>query len=412
MNDEMITSSQNPKIKRLMLLQQKSAERRKAGLFVVEGQRELQHCIDAGFDIDTVFFCPEIAQATLKEDYSIISISPSVYERVAYRGGTEGVIALVRPRVLTLGDLHLGDNPLVMVLESVEKPGNLGAVLRSADAAGVDAVIVCDPLTDLYNPNLIRSSIGAIFTVAVSFYYLLKKRDQHFAVESIKVASIVGLVASLLTAITGDHSAYTVAQVQPMKLAAMEALYNGSEGESLTAIALVNPFQQPDYASGEEPPMMIGIPKMLSFMATHDFNGFVPGVNDLSKGGFTNADGQVELSLAEKMERGKKAIAALADYRRIKTETKGQLSAAQEKDLADKAAYLKENMKYFGYGYIKDADEVVPYIPLCFYTFRIMVGLGCLFILFFAVTLFLAYKKDITAGKWWKEFPQGNIRCG
>ena len=102
------------------------------------------------------------------------------------------------------------------------------------------------------------------------------------------------------------------------------------------------------------------------------------------------------------MERGKKAIAALADYRRIKTETKGQLSAAQEKDLADKAAYLKENMKYFGYGYIKDADEVVPYIPLCFYTFRIMVGLGCLFILFFAVTLFLAYKKDITAGKWWK----------
>ncbi len=244
--------------------------------------------------------------------------------------------------------------------------------------------------------------IGAIFTVAVSFYYLLKKRDQHFAVESIKVASIVGLVASLLTAFTGDHSAYTVAQVQPMKLAAMEALYNGSEGESLTAIALVNPFQQPDYASGEEPPMKIGIPKMLSFMATHDFNGFVPGVNDLIKGGFTNADGQVELSLAEKMERGKKAIAALADYRRIKTETKGQLSAAQEKDLADKAAYLKENMKYFGYGYIKDADEVVPYIPLCFYTFRIMVGLGCLFILFFAVTLFLAYKKDITAGKWWK----------
>ena len=148
--------------------------------------------------------------------------------------------------------------------------------------------------------------------------------------------------------------------------------------------------------------MKIGIPKMLSFMATHDFNGFVPGVNDLIKGGYTNADGQVELSLTEKMERGKKAIAALADYRRIKTETKGQLSAAQEKDLADKAAYLKENMKYFGYGYIKDADEVVPYIPLCFYTFRIMVGLGCLFILFFAVTLFLAYKKDITAGKWWK----------
>ena len=141
---------------------------------------------------------------------------------------------------------------------------------------------------------------------------------------------------------------------------------------------------------------------MLSFMATHDFNGFVPGVNDLIKGGYTNADGQVEPSLAEKMERGRQAIAALADYRRIKAETKGSPSAEQEKDLAQKAGFLKENMKYFGYGYIKDADDVVPSIPLCFYTFRIMVGLGCLFILFFALTLFFVYKKDITKGKWWK----------
>ena len=244
--------------------------------------------------------------------------------------------------------------------------------------------------------------IGALFTVAVCFYYLLKKREHKLAIESIKVASIVGLVASVLAAVTGDHSAYTVAKVQPMKLAAMEALYNGGESQSLTAIALVNPFAQPDYAKGEEPPLKIGIPYMLSFMATHDFNGFVPGVNDLIKGGYTNADGQVEPSLAEKMERGRQAIAALADYRRIKAETKGSPSAEQEKDLAQKAGFLKENMKYFGYGYIKDADDVVPSIPLCFYTFRIMVGLGCLFILFFALTLFFVYKKDITKGKWWK----------
>ncbi len=244
--------------------------------------------------------------------------------------------------------------------------------------------------------------IGALFTVAVCFYYLLRKREKRLAVESIKVASIVGLVASLLAAITGDHSAYTVAKVQPMKLAAMEALYDGGEDQSLTAIALVNPFGQPDYAKGEEPPLKIGIPYMLSFMATHDFNGFVPGVNDLIKGGFVNADGQVEPSLAEKIDRGKKAVAALAEYRRIKTETKGNPNPEQEKVLAGKADVLKENMKYFGYGYIKDADEVVPSIPLCFYTFRIMVGLGCLFILFFAVTLFIVYKKDITEGKWWK----------
>ena len=95
----------------------------------------------------------------------LLKVSGSLYERIAYRGSTEGVIALVRSRSLTLADLQLGEAPLVMVLERVEKPGNLGAVLRSADAAGVDAVIVCDPLTDLYNPNLIRSSIGAVFTV-------------------------------------------------------------------------------------------------------------------------------------------------------------------------------------------------------------------------------------------------------
>ena len=243
--------------------------------------------------------------------------------------------------------------------------------------------------------------IGALFTVAVSAYYLIKNRERQLALESIKIGSIVGLVASILAAITGDHSAYTVAQVQPMKLAAMEALYNGSEGESLTAIAWVDPFSQPDYQNEEAPPMRIGIPHMLSFMATHDFNGFVPGVNDIIEGGYANAQGEVELSLAEKMNRGRKAIATLAEYRQIKAEANEKLTQEQEKQLALKANYLKENMRYFGYGYIKDADQTVPYIPLCFYTFRIMVGLGCLFILFFAITLFLLYRRDITTTKWW-----------
>lgn len=166
---ETITSVHNPRIRQLLLLQQKSAERRKAGLFVVEGRRELQHCINAGFEIDTVFYCElgvgseELGVTSGHAQY--VKVSPSLYERIAYRGSTEGVIALVRSRSLTLADLQVGEAPLIMVLESVEKPGNLGAVLRSADAAGVDAVIVCDPLTDVYNPNLIRSSIGAVFTV-------------------------------------------------------------------------------------------------------------------------------------------------------------------------------------------------------------------------------------------------------
>ena len=162
-----ITSVQNPRVKQLVLLQQKSTERRKTGLFVVEGQREIGHCMEAGFEIDCLYYCPQLTQlpSFLSNVPSICEVPQTVYEKIAYRGSTEGLLAVVRSRPHALADLQLSEHPLVMVLESVEKPGNLGAVLRSADAAKVDAVIVCDPLTDLYNPNLIRSSIGAIFTV-------------------------------------------------------------------------------------------------------------------------------------------------------------------------------------------------------------------------------------------------------
>jgi len=159
-----IESTKNPKIKRLLELQKDSAARRSSGLFVVEGHRELQHCIDAGYELDTIFVCPDIYKETIKHN-NVFEVSKTVYEKIAYRGGTEGIIAEVKAKNLRLNDLELLENPLIVVLEAVEKPGNLGAVLRSADAAGADAVIVCDPLTDLYNPNLIRASIGAIFTV-------------------------------------------------------------------------------------------------------------------------------------------------------------------------------------------------------------------------------------------------------
>ena len=167
---EKITSTQNPKIKRLQTLQQKSSERRQSGLFVVEGRRELMHCIETGFTIDTVFWCPAVEGGTeplpsWPSDTRLYEISKEVYEKVAYRGSTEGVIAEVRTRQLTLEELLLPERPLIVVVERVEKPGNLGAILRSADAAGVDAVIVCDPLTDLFNPNLVRSSVGAVFSV-------------------------------------------------------------------------------------------------------------------------------------------------------------------------------------------------------------------------------------------------------
>ncbi len=163
-----IDSTQNERIKRLRLLYEKSAVRRREQLFVVEGLREVALCVRANFALQSVFYCPELLPPTedispILATYPSFAVSPRVYQRVAYRGTTEGIIAVVRSRDTRLGDLHLSACPLVVVLESVEKPGNLGAILRTANAAGVDAVVVCDPLTDLFNPNLIRASLGAVF---------------------------------------------------------------------------------------------------------------------------------------------------------------------------------------------------------------------------------------------------------
>ena len=169
MRIEQITSAQNPKIKNLLSLQEKSRTRREQGLFVVEGRRELAHALEAGFRPHTVFVCPELAGDSvipgLTRNLNLVEIPESLYRKVAYRESTEGIIAEMEVQERHLKDLPLSEHPLIMVLESVEKPGNLGAVLRSADAARADAVIVCDPLTDLWNPNLIRASLGGIFTV-------------------------------------------------------------------------------------------------------------------------------------------------------------------------------------------------------------------------------------------------------
>ena len=228
--------------------------------------------------------------------------------------------------------------------------------------------------------------IGALFTVGVSCWYLLKNREHKLAVESIKIASIVGLVASLLTAMTGDESAYTVAKTQPMKLAAMEALYNGGHSLSLTAVAWVSPFGQADYANEQEPSFKVGVPNALSFLATRDLNGYVPGVNDIIKG-YTDHSGQKQPSLKEKITRGQTAIKALQQYR------SGDTSPKVRQDVAD-------NIQYFGYGYVKEADQIVPNIPINFWAFRVMVGLGVLFILFFLVVGHVSWRRNIADPKW------------
>ncbi len=155
MEENVITSVQNARVKHVVALQQKSSLRREEGLFVVEGQREIEHCIACGYEVVELF----------KRDENV---TPQVYEKMAYRGSTEGIIAVAKCKdhsLSILSPLTSHHSPLIIVLERVEKPGNLGAILRTAEAAGVDAVIVCDPLTDLYNPNLIRASIGGVFNV-------------------------------------------------------------------------------------------------------------------------------------------------------------------------------------------------------------------------------------------------------
>ncbi|MBP5409445.1 MAG: cytochrome ubiquinol oxidase subunit I [Prevotella sp.] len=228
--------------------------------------------------------------------------------------------------------------------------------------------------------------IGAVFVVAVSCWYLMKNREIELAKESIKIGAIVGLIASIGAAATGHKSAQSVGEVQPMKLAAMEALYNGGTDQGLTAIAWVNPIAQPDYQNEESAPLKIEMPYALSFMATDNIHGYVPGINDILNG-YTKPDGTKEPSVDEKIERGKKAIEALAGYRAAKLASSDDGSIA-----ASHLKTLKENMKYFGYGYVKDKNDIVPYIPINFWAFRIMVGLGCVFILFFATLILMAFK--------------------
>lgn len=226
--------------------------------------------------------------------------------------------------------------------------------------------------------------LGAAFTVGVGCWYLLRNKHTELARQSIKIGAIVGLVSSLLAAFTGDNSAYMVAQTQPMKLAAMEALYTGGNAQGLTAIAGVT--EQPNIEASPKEAKGIKIPNMLSLLATHDANGFVPGVHDIING-YTDHKGVKQPSLAEKMARGRNAIKALKDFR-----------AGKNKEANRKV--LECDMKYFGYGYIKNAQQTVPHIPITFWSFRIMVGLGSLFVLAFIVIIFFVYKKDIAKAKW------------
>ncbi len=171
MYSEPITSRQNPKVKNFAVLQ-KHSERLKQNLFILEGIKEIEKAIDSGYEFESVYFYPKLidksALSLLFKDNlpkHIFEVNSEVYEKIAYRENSGGIVALVRPKPHTFDLLQLKAKPLVLVIESVEKPGNLGAIYRTADAAGIDAIIICDPKTDLYNPNAIRASLGCVFTV-------------------------------------------------------------------------------------------------------------------------------------------------------------------------------------------------------------------------------------------------------
>ncbi|WP_395059404.1 TrmH family RNA methyltransferase [Flavobacterium sp.] len=164
-----ITSSQNPFIKSLVLLQEKSKARKQSGTFLIEGQREIELALKGGFIIETILFLPDLItekQITklTNQVIDLIEISKEVYHKLAYRDTTEGILAVAKTKSFLLSDLKLSKNPLILIAEAPEKPGNIGALLRTADAANLDAVIIANPKSDLYNPNIVRSSVGCLFT--------------------------------------------------------------------------------------------------------------------------------------------------------------------------------------------------------------------------------------------------------
>ena len=214
---------------------------------------------------------------------------------------------------------------------------------------------------------------GSVFAIGISCWYLLKKREVRFALSSIRVSAIVGVIGTFAVMFSGDMSGIHVAQYQPMKLAAAEGLENGGQRAPFSIVPGVE------------------VPGMLSILATHDIDGYVPGINNLLEG-YTDSEGVVHPSAEEKMERGKVAIESFKQYRSLKDENP---LAAQEA-----RTRLEENVEYFGYGYIDSPQELVPNVPLVYWSFRVMVGLGSFLLLLMIATFWFEYRGKLQDMKW------------
>ena len=214
---------------------------------------------------------------------------------------------------------------------------------------------------------------GAIFVIGISSWYLIKKRETKFALASIRVAAIVGILGTAITMWSGDGSGVEAAKYQPMKLAAIEGLEMGGRSVPLEVVPGIE------------------VPGMLSVLATHDFNGYVPGIADLLIG-YTDNQGITHPSAKEKIERGKLALNAFKDYRTLKDSNPEQAAQARKT--------LDENVKYFGYGYIDQPEELIPNAPLLYWSFRIMVGFGSFLLLLMIVVLWAERKGKLAQMTW------------
>lgn len=214
---------------------------------------------------------------------------------------------------------------------------------------------------------------GAIFVIGISSWYLLRNRERRFALSSIRVAAIIGIIGTLAVMFSGDSSAVHVAKYQPMKLAAAEGLEDGGQKAPFSVVPGVE------------------VPGVLSILATHDIYGYVPGINNILDG-YTDNDGVTHLSAEEKMERGQIAIDAFGEYRALKD---SDPSAA-----AEARAILEQNIEYFGYGYINSREELVPPVPLVYWAFRVMVGFGGLLLCLMVVVLWAERRKKLEGMRW------------
>lgn len=214
---------------------------------------------------------------------------------------------------------------------------------------------------------------GSVFVIGISCWYLLRRRERRFALASIRVAAVVGIIGTLAVMFSGDSSGVQAAKYQPMKLAAAEGLEDGGEGAPFSIVPGVE------------------IPAMLSILATHDVDGYVPGINDILDG-YTTPDGVRHLSADEKIERGRVALEAFATYRELKDSDPEAAAAAR--------ATLDDNIEYFGYGYIDSKEELVPPVSLVYWAFRAMVGIGGFLLLMMAFVLWSERRQRLENMRW------------